>query len=92
MIFTRILKMGLVPEVIQVEPWDMKNSKGKKKKKDKKKKKKKEDEEDLREESLGCWMNLRFIGNCISSKSKVENSISGTSTHYGIHSDINPFI
>lgn len=82
MIFTRILKMGLVPEVIQVELWDVENSKGKRKKKDKKKKKKEEDEEDLKEESLGCWMNLRFMGNCISSKSKVENSISGTSTHY----------
>ncbi|PIA62511.1 hypothetical protein AQUCO_00200491v1 [Aquilegia coerulea] len=63
--------MGLVPEVIQLDAWDIEKSKGKKKKKD-----------GLVKEPFGCWVNFRFIGNCITSKSKVENSISGTSTHY----------
>jgi hypothetical protein len=26
---------------------------------------------------------LRFIGSCISSRSKVDSSVSGTSTHFG---------
>ncbi|KAJ6323770.1 hypothetical protein OIU76_011125 [Salix suchowensis] len=31
----------------------------------------------------GCWVNLSFIGSCISSRSKVDSSVSGTSTHFG---------
>ncbi|OIT05629.1 PREDICTED: probable receptor-like protein kinase At5g15080 isoform X2 [Nicotiana attenuata] len=42
-------------------------SKGKKKKKEK--------------EDSGCWIKLRFIGGCISSKSKVDSSISSISTN-----------
>ncbi|KAJ6431230.1 hypothetical protein OIU84_018677 [Salix udensis] len=30
----------------------------------------------------GCWVNLSFIGSCISSRSKVDSSVSGTSTHF----------
>lgn len=83
--FKNFLMMGLGPEAIQVEPWDVEKSKEKNNSKNKNKnKKKKEEDEDLKNEHgpLGCWVNLKFIGNCISSKSKVENSISGTSTHY----------
>ncbi|KAL9240886.1 hypothetical protein vseg_015056 [Gypsophila vaccaria] len=32
--------------------------------------------------STGCWINLSFIGSCISSRSKVDSSVSGTSTNY----------
>lgn len=31
----------------------------------------------------GCWVKFRFIGSCISSRSKVDSSVSGTSTHCG---------
>ena len=41
--------------------------------------KKKEGEE----KESGCWAKLSFIGSCIPSRSKVENSISGTNTDYG---------
>lgn len=48
------------------------------KSKDRKKKDKDSDVEDI-----GCWTKLRFIGSCISSRSKVDNSISGITTHCG---------
>lgn len=48
------------------------------KSKDRKKKDKDNDVEDI-----GCWTKLRFIGSCISSRSKVDNSISGITTHCG---------
>ncbi|KAF8390263.1 hypothetical protein HHK36_024788 [Tetracentron sinense] len=57
--------MGLGPETIQVETWDVGKSKGRKKK-------------DGAGEETGCWIKLRFIGSCISSRSKVDSSISGT--------------
>ena len=57
-----------------VESWDVCKSKGKKKKKD---------DGVVGEEETGCWIRLRFIGSCISSRSKVDSSVSGTSTHYG---------
>lgn len=56
--------------------WDVRKSKGRKKKKEV------EDEVEAGEET-GCWLKLRFIGSCISSRSKVDSSVSGTSTHYG---------
>ncbi|KAL4581741.1 hypothetical protein LXL04_006269 [Taraxacum kok-saghyz] len=40
--------------------------------------KKKEDEV----HDTGCWIKFRFFGRCISSRSKVESSISGSSTQY----------
>ncbi|XWS69763.1 hypothetical protein CRYUN_Cryun04dG0206900 [Craigia yunnanensis] len=56
------------------------------KSKGRKKKKKKKSEKDLDDEAVveetGCWVKLRFIGSCISSISKVDSSVSGTSTHY----------
>lgn len=69
--------MGVGAENGKVESWDLYKSKGGRKKK----KKVEEAEED--EEETGCWVRLRFIGSCISSRSKVDSSISGTSTHYG---------
>ena len=36
------------------------------------------------EEETGCWVKLRFMGSCMSSRSRVDNSLSGrTGTHYG---------
>lgn len=64
--------MGLVDDGLKMESWDVKNSKGSKKRGD-------VDDDD--DEETGCWMKLRFIGSCISSRSKVDNSISGISTH-----------
>ncbi|CAI9761257.1 unnamed protein product [Fraxinus pennsylvanica] len=29
----------------------------------------------------GCWIKLRYIGSCISSRSKVDSPLSGVSTH-----------
>ncbi|MED6123416.1 Serine/threonine-protein kinase pbl34 [Stylosanthes scabra] len=69
-----------------VDSWDVCKSKGKKKKKSKDLKQKEgevvgveEDEEFERE--TGCWVRLRFMGSCISSRPKVDNSVSGTTTH-----------
>ncbi|XP_004489996.2 serine/threonine-protein kinase PBL34-like [Cicer arietinum] len=77
-----LLEMGLLGggngEV--VESWDVCKSKGVKKRK--KNKKGKENEGVVKEEETGCWVRLWLIGSCISSRSKVDNSVSGTSTHY----------
>lgn len=62
--------MGLGGDGEKVESWDVGKSKGKKKKK-------KDGVE------TGCWIKLKFIGSCISSRSKVDSSISGISTHCG---------
>lgn len=59
-----------------VESWDVCKSKGRKKKK-------KNEDGIVEEEETGCWVSLRFLGSCISSRSKVDSSVSGTSTHYG---------
>ncbi|KAI8028880.1 hypothetical protein LOK49_LG01G00887 [Camellia lanceoleosa] len=52
------------------ESWDVGKPKSRKKKND-------------AVEETGCWVRLRFIGSCISSRSKVDSSISGISTHCG---------
>lgn len=65
--------MGFGSDVAKVETWDVEKSKGGKKKKD----------EDDSGEDTGCWIKLRFIGSCITSRSKVDSSVSGTSTNYG---------
>ncbi|KAL8150189.1 hypothetical protein V2J09_019997 [Rumex salicifolius] len=47
------------------------------------KKKKRVDEDEVEDEDstpTGCWIKLRFIGSCISSRSKVDTSITRTST------------
>ncbi|KAI3761980.1 hypothetical protein L1987_52403 [Smallanthus sonchifolius] len=33
-------------------------------------------------EETGCWVKMRIFGRCISSRDKVENSVSGSSTQY----------
>ncbi|XP_061990857.1 serine/threonine-protein kinase PBL34-like [Rosa rugosa] len=76
--------MGLEAEngKVKVESWDISKSKGRRKKKmvvD-------DDDDDVEEEETGCWLRLRFFGSCISSRSKVDSSISGTSTHCEIKS------
>lgn len=64
--------MGFGSDIAKVETWDVEKSKGGKKKKD----------EDDSGEDTGCWIKLRFIGSCITSRSKVDTSVSGTSTNY----------
>ncbi|XVF86002.1 hypothetical protein PTKIN_Ptkin17bG0165900 [Pterospermum kingtungense] len=73
--------MGLGFEEGKVRSWDMCKSKGRKKKKKINSEKEDLDDEAVVEET-GCWVKLRFIGTCISSRSKVDSSASGTSTHY----------
>lgn len=63
--------MGLGDDGLKMDPSQVKQSKGRKKKG--------EDDEDAVEDT-GCWINLKLIGSCISSRSKVENSVSGIST------------
>lgn len=62
--------MGLGPDAIQVGAWNVGKSKPRKKK----------DEDN---EGTGCWIKFRFMGSCMSSKSKMDGSISGNSTLYG---------
>ena len=64
--------MGVGTDLAKVENWDVDKSKGGKNK-----------EDDDSVEQTGCWIKLRFIGSCISSRSKVDNSVSGTNTNYG---------
>lgn len=42
-------------------------------------KKKKKNEEGF----VGCWNNWGFIGSCVSSRSKVDSTTSGISSHFG---------
>jgi hypothetical protein len=66
--------MGLGAENGKVGTWEAGKSKGGKKKKE---------VGDVEEQEIGCWVRLRFLGSCISSRSKVDTSVSGTTTHYG---------
>ncbi|KAM5567111.1 serine/threonine-protein kinase PBL34-like [Rosa sericea] len=77
--------MGLGAEngKVKVESWDISKSKVRRKKK---KVVEDDDDGDVEEEETGCWLRLRFFGSCISSRSKVDSSISGTSTHCEIKS------
>lgn len=68
--------MGLVPEDIQLGKWDVAKSKGKVVKEKKNKKSNKDGE-------TGCvWFKFRFARGCMSSRSKVNSSISSASTNY----------
>ncbi|CAI9785208.1 unnamed protein product [Fraxinus pennsylvanica] len=63
--------MGLSGDSLEVGSWEVGKSKGRKKKNG-----------DAEEETeTGCWIKLRYIGSCISSRSKVDSSLSGISTH-----------
>ncbi|XP_062160736.1 serine/threonine-protein kinase PBL34-like [Alnus glutinosa] len=66
--------MGLGAENGKVGTWEAGKSKGGKKKK--------KEVGDVEEQEIGCWVRLRFLGSCISSRSKVDTSVSGTTTHY----------
>ncbi|KAJ4707511.1 Kinase [Melia azedarach] len=70
--------MGLGPEPVKLKNWEVKNS-GKNNKSRKVKKKKDGGEE---EDEIGCWVRFRFMESCLPSRSKVDNSMSGTSTNY----------
>lgn len=61
--------MGLGSDSIKMGPSGEGKSKNSKKK-----------EDDV--EETGCWIKFRFFGRCMSSGSKVESSISGSSTQY----------
>ncbi|KAK6928273.1 Protein kinase domain [Dillenia turbinata] len=58
--------MGFGSNTFQVEAWDV-NNKSKGRKKD--------------GEETGCWVKLRFISGCMSSRSKVDSSMSGTTNY-----------
>ena len=64
--------MGLGGDGTKVESWYVCKSKARKKK-----------DGGGAVEETGCWIRLRYIGSCISSRSKVDNSISGISPHCG---------
>lgn len=63
--------MGVGVEALQVGSWNKGKSKGKHKIEE-------------GDEIKGCWMKFRFMGRCLSPKTKMDNSTSGTSTQYGI--------
>lgn len=42
-----------------------------------------DDDEDNAEEA-GCWTKFRFFGRCLSSRTKDDSSVSGSSSKYGI--------
>lgn len=67
--------MGLGPEDVKLEGW---GSVGKGKDKGTNKKK-----SEAREGETGCWIKFRLMVSCISSRSKVDTSISSASTHCG---------
>ncbi|KAJ8441307.1 hypothetical protein Cgig2_024819 [Carnegiea gigantea] len=65
--------MGLETDLAKVEKWDVEKSQGRSKKKV-------VDDEDSAEDT-GCWVKLRFLSSCITSRSKVDSSVSGTTTN-----------
>lgn len=69
--------MEVIAEDGKVESREVSESKGKKKQKNNK------ERVETVEEETGCWIALRIFGSCISSRSKVDSSISGTSINYG---------
>ncbi|XP_071913095.1 serine/threonine-protein kinase PBL34-like isoform X1 [Coffea arabica] len=68
--------MGLAPESINAGSRGLRKSIGKTRKDycgD-------DDDDDDAMETRGCWMKLRFLGSCMSPSSKVDSSVSGSST------------
>lgn len=70
--------MGLSPESVKVKNGEVNSSSNKKSRKVKKKIKDGAEEED----EIGCWVRFRFMESCMPSRSKVDSSLSGTSTNY----------
>ncbi|KAI7740279.1 hypothetical protein M8C21_015088 [Ambrosia artemisiifolia] len=48
----------------------------------KERKKREEDDDDGGGADTGCWIKFRLFGRCVSSRDKVESSVSGSSTEY----------
>ncbi|KAL9427388.1 hypothetical protein AB3S75_029558 [Citrus x aurantiifolia] len=75
--------MGLSPESVKMKNWEVNNSDNNNNSKSRKVKKKKDGgAEQEEEEEIGCWVRFRFIESCMPSRSKVDSSMSGTSTNY----------
>lgn len=70
--FGGLLKMGLGNDAIKVDSWDVKKSKGRKKK---------VGDDDAAVKETRCCISLRFIGCCVTSRSKVDSSVSSISTN-----------
>ncbi|KAI3452325.1 hypothetical protein Pfo_008990 [Paulownia fortunei] len=68
--------MGLGPEAINGASMDVGNSKSRVRRKILN-----DDDEDDAGES-GCWIKFRFFGSCLSTRSKVDSSVSGSSSQY----------
>ncbi|KAJ6290249.1 hypothetical protein OIU78_026049 [Salix suchowensis] len=66
------MKMALSPDSVKV-----KNSN----ERSKSKKNKNNQGNDKDEDDMGCWFKLRLLGSCMPSRSKVDSSLSGISTH-----------
>jgi len=77
--------MGLGPEMAKLQQWEGQEAAiKKKKKKTKEKEREKSGESEIGDESeAGCWIKFRLMRSCISSRSKVDTSISSASTHCG---------
>lgn len=67
------LKMGLVPKEVQLEAWATSG----------RSKNGHEEEDNKKGEEIGCWIKFRSIGSCISTRSKVDASLSSISTQCG---------
>ncbi|KDP45472.1 hypothetical protein JCGZ_09721 [Jatropha curcas] len=64
--------MGLGPDPIKVKTFENKSNS----------KKKKDGGDEKEKQEIGCWAKFRLIGSCMPSRSKVDNSLSGTTTQY----------
>ncbi|XP_050237649.1 serine/threonine-protein kinase PBL34-like isoform X1 [Mercurialis annua] len=77
--------MGLGSEdesTVKGSSWEMCKSKGRNNNKKKKKKQVSGSGDVIEDAETGCWFRFRFMGSCISSRSKVDSSLSGATTHY----------
>lgn len=66
--------MGMSPKCAKVKSFEEKSNS---------KKKKEFQGNEKGKEKIGCWAKFRLMGGCMSSRSKVDSSLSGISTHYG---------
>ncbi|KAJ0098475.1 hypothetical protein Patl1_22125 [Pistacia atlantica] len=71
--------MGLSPKSVKVKNWEVNSSSNNNKSRKVKKKIKDGAEE---EDEIGCWVRFRFMESCMPSRSKVDSTMSGTSTNY----------